>query len=472
MPESDSTMIINLIQGFRIDSAEGVAMAFGDIRVAERADWLIERVANTGTVVLRKLGETRAGEKAVHRFLSSPYVCVERIVETLAARTATQCAGRHILAVQDTTEINFAGREKKRRGFGPAGDGVTPGFFIHPVIAIDVETEAVVGVVDAAIWTRSQERVRSRRSRALEEKESARWLGGCEAAANVLWDARVTMVSDRESDIYPLFARRPEQLDLIVRAAQDRKLAEGGTLFAALAEAACLSVTRVRVAPRGPGDKGRIATVQLRAARVCIARPQNGLIADLPASIELNLVEAREIDAPAGKTPLLWRLLTTRAVSTAAQAEEVVQLYRLRWRIEQIFRALKSDGLALDDSQVIDAKRMFNLAAIGLAGAIRTIQLVDARDGSPRPATDVVDAAFAPALERLSAKLEGKTQRQKNPHSPDSLAFVAWIAARLGGWNCYYKPPGPKTMRDGWNRLAATLEGYALAAELQNPGIP
>ena len=40
-------------------------MAFGDIRVAERADWLIHRVVSTGTLVLRKLGETRAGEKAV-----------------------------------------------------------------------------------------------------------------------------------------------------------------------------------------------------------------------------------------------------------------------------------------------------------------------------------------------------------------------------------------------------------------------
>ena len=108
---------------------------------------------------------------------------------------------------------------------------------------------------------------------------------------------------------------------------------------------------------------------------------------------------------------------------------------------------------------------MFNLAAIGMAGAIRTIQLVDARDGSPLPATDVIDANFTIALERLSKRLEGKTLRQKNPHPTGSLAFVSWIAARLGGWNCYYKPPGPKTMRDGWNRLAATLDGYALATE-------
>jgi hypothetical protein len=69
----------------------------------------------------------------------------------------------------------------------------------------------------------------------------------------------------------------------------------------------------------------------------------------------------------------------------------------------------------------------------------------------------------------MSEKLEGKTERQKNPHDTDSLAFVAWVAARLGGWNCYYKPPGPKTMRTGWNRLVATLEGYALATQGKNP---
>jgi len=462
---------LNVIQSLPGDGAGDCAMSYGDVRVAERADWLIERVAATGSLVLRKVGQTRAGEMAVHRFLSSPYVSVERIIETLAGRTAAQCVGRRILAVQDTSEINFSGRDKKRRDFGPAGDGEAPGFFLHPVIAVDVETEAVIGLVDAAIWTRSGISARAqRRSRLSEEKESARWLLGCQAAARSLGEARsVTMVADRDSDIYSLFARKPEGLHLIVRAAQDRSLAGGSRLFDALAEAKLLSVNQVRVAPRGPGDKGRIAKVELRAGPVKIARPRNGLVEDLPKTLELTLVEAREVDAPSGRTPLLWRLLTTHPVTNAAQADEVVQLYRLRWRIEQTFRALKTDGLALEDSQVIDAERMFNLAAIGLAAAVRTIQLVDARDGSSRPASDVVDDVFAPALRLLSAKLEGNTARQKNPHQPGSLAFVAWIAGRLGGWNCYYKPPGPKTMRDGWNRLAATLQGYALAMHEANP---
>jgi Transposase DDE domain len=445
-------------------------MSFGDIRVDGRADWLIERIAATGSLVLRQVGETRAGEMAVHRFLSSPYVSVERIMETLAARTASHCVGRRVLAVQDTSEINFAGRDKKRRGFGPAGNGKTAGFFIHPVIAVDVESEAVIGLVDAAIWTRGANKASARRGRPLGDKESARWLSGCASAARTLSAAaKLTMVADRESDIYPLFAGKPAGLDLIVRAAQNRNLAGGGSLFEALAGAPCLSASQVRVAPRGPGDKGRVARVELRARRVQIARPINGRVENLPPMIELTLLEAREVAAPAGKTPLLWRLLTTLGAADGTQAEEIVHLYRLRWRIEQTFRALKSDGLALEDSQLIDPERMFNLAAVGLAAAIRTIQLVDARDGGPRPASDVLDDAFAIALQRLSSKLEGKTQRQKNPHPPGSLAFVAWIAARLGGWNCYYKPPGPKTMRTGWNQLAARLEGYALAIEGKNP---
>ena len=445
-------------------------MSFGDIRVDERAEWLIERIAATGSTVLRRLGETRAGEMAVHRFLSSPYVSVERIVETLAARTAERCVGRRILLVQDTTEITFTDRDKKRRGFGPVANGKTTGFFIHPVIAVDVETEAVVGLVDAAIWTRPEAPAGDQRRRPSEAKESARWLAGCRSAAETLVGAaQLTMVADRESDIYALFARKPAGLDLIVRAAQNRNLADGTKLFDALDGAPCLSTSEVRVAPRGPGDKGRTATVELRATRVRIARPDNGLVEDFPKTLELSLVEAREVNAPAGKTPLLWRLMTTHPVADAAQAEEVVQLYRLRWRIEQAFRALKSDGLALEDSQIIEPERMFNLAAMALIAAIRTSQLVDARDGGPRPASDVVDESFEVPLQLLARRLEGKTERQKNPHPPKSLAFVAWIAARLGGWNCYYKPPGPKTMRYGWNRLAATLERYLLATQSQNP---
>jgi hypothetical protein len=63
----------------------------------------------------------------------------------------------------------------------------------------------------------------------------------------------------------------------------------------------------------------------------------------------------------------------------------------------------------------------------------------------------------------IGPSLEGNTARQRNPYEIASLAWLAWIVARLGGWNCYYKPPGPKTMRVGWNKLAAMAAGYAFA---------
>jgi hypothetical protein len=122
----------------------------------------------------------------------------------------------------------------------------------------------------------------------------------------------------------------------------------------------------------------------------------------------------------------------------------VVRLYRLRWRIEEVFRILKSNGLKIEDSQLETADRLFNLAAFGLVAAARIIQLVDSRDGSTRPATDVIEADEIKAAAAISATLEGDTERQKNPHKKGTLAWLSWIAARLGGWNCYYKPPGPR----------------------------
>ena len=100
-----------------------------------------------------------------HRFLDSPHVTPQEILNTAANRTAAACSGRRIVAAQDTTESNFSGRSRGRKGLGPAGDGKTPGFFCHAMVAVDVESEAVLGVVHAHIWTRPTEETAARRSR-------------------------------------------------------------------------------------------------------------------------------------------------------------------------------------------------------------------------------------------------------------------------------------------------------------------
>jgi len=451
-----------------VSQAETIG-AFGDQRRQDRGAWLLDRIVETGSLVIRKIGGGRAGEMAAHRFLASPEVTVGEIVETVGARAGGQCLGRRIVAVQDTSEINFNGRDAARRGLGAGANGEGCGFFMHPVIAVDADDEAVIGLLDAQIWTRPQKAdgtaCRQRRERRLDDKESARWLNGAIAAGQRAAGARqLIVVGDRESDIYPLFARHPPHVDVLVRAAQDRALEDGGLLFQKPAAWPCLGSYDVQVAPRGLGDRGRIAKVSVRAGTVRIKRPANkGADRSDPAVLELTMVEAREEIPSPGQIPLLWRLVTTLPAETLEQAADIVRLYRLRWRIEQTFRATKSDGLGLPDVQIQDAKRLLTLAAVALVAAVRTIQLVDARDGGARPATDVVDEELLDAAEAIGPTLEGKTARQKNPHRARSLAWLAWIIARLGGWNCYYKPPGPKTMRSGWDRFAAMAAGYLIA---------
>jgi hypothetical protein len=438
---------------------------FGDIRRAERGAWLFDRIVSTGSLVFRRVGGDRAGEMAAHRFLASPAVTAVEIIQTLGGRTGEQCQGRRIVAVQDTTEINFSGRARARRGLGPAGDGKTPGFFVHGVVAVDREDEAVVGLLDAAIWTRTAgKRAATRRQRRLDEKESQRWLSATEVVAERAAGAnQLIVVGDRESDIFALFARRPARVELVVRAAQDRTLADGTRLFAPPAAWPALGMAEVRVGPRGPGDKGRVATVTLRAGPIRVRRPHNGGDPNDPEYRDLSLVEAREEQPPRGTAAIHWRLITTLPVADLAAAEEIIQIYRLRWRIEQVFRASKSDGLELPDVQVHDADRLFKLGALAIGAAVRTIQLVDARAGGPRPAADVAGPDTLEAADAIAPTLEGRTPRQKNPHPPRSLAWLSWIVARLGGWNCYYKPPGPKTMRAGWDRLAAMVAGFHIA---------
>lgn len=448
------------------------AGAFGDPRRAEAMSRLYGSIVDLSSVVVRKVGVDRAGEISAHRALSSPRVTPAETLDCLARATARAVAGRRIVVAQDTTEVNFAGRQS--RGLGPAGQRDTrrgeaaPGFFIHAAVAVDAQTDAVLGLAHAEIWTRDPAPPPARRERALADKESQRWLSAAQIASERLSAAaQVIVVGDRESDIYALFSRCPVGVELVVRSGQNRVLDNGARLFDAASGWPVLGLREVQVASRGPGDRGRVAMVVLKAGTLTLKHPRNARRDGDPHSLGVTLVEAVEINAPPGATPLHWRLLTTLAATHESDAAEIVRLYRLRWRIEQSFRMLKTHGLQIEDAQTADPHRLFNLAALATGAAVRIIQLVDARDGSERPATDVATAPQIAAASALCRKLEGKTDRQRNHHPAGSLAWMSWIVARLGGWNCYYKPPGPKTMRDGWHRFAAIAEGFALASSTE-----
>ena len=401
-------------------------------------------------VCVRRLGGDRAGEVRIGRFLRNPRVTPGEMFRTAAERTAGLVEGRHILAIQDTTTLH--------------DDGRLCSLLLHPTIAVDAEHGALYGLIEAEFLHRAGGKKADHKKRPFAEKQSCRWLRGAEAAASLreAGAARVTVIADREGDIYEEFALRPTGVDLLIRAAQDRCLADGTMLFACTQGLAPLGRTTVDL-PAAPGRRKRTATLELRARQVALRRPGRPAAekANLPTAVWLTLVEAHEIDAPAGIAPAHWFLLTTHGVHSLMDACTIVGFYRQRWTIEQLFRTCKTKGFDIEAVRMEDDKPFENLAAAILIAAIQVMQLVRDRDGeAKRPLSDAFDPQDQPLLSALSQQLQGKTERQKNPHPEASLAHAAWVIARLGGWTGYYGKPGPVVTLHGLNRFNAIRIGW------------
>lgn len=414
---------------------------------------------------LRAAADGRAEWVGFSRWLNNPSVTVDEIAGQGAEALSERVAGLHVLAIQDTTELNYARHGGRVRGLGPSGNGIDPGLFVHPVLAIDADSGALLGLAGMRIWTRQGSASPNYRSQPIEEKESYRWIQGAADAKSALGAAAmVTVIGDRESDIYEEFERIPDvHTHLLTRACRDRALVGGGRLFD-IAETWPIR-HRFELAVRAqPGRPARTAKVAVRFGEVTIKRPGNCSDPKAARQLTLCLVDVRELD-PTVEEPIHWRLLTTHTVTSVAHALQIVAWYRQRWQIEQLFRTSKSQGLDIESSQVEAAEALFKLAAVAMIAATKIMQLVLARDGTvDRPATDVVTADQLPMLETLQAKLEGKTAKQKNPHPKFSIAWLAWIIARLGGWTGYAseRPPGPITMRRGWYRFEQMIQGWRL----------
>jgi len=333
------------------------------------------------------------------------------------------------------------------------------GLYLHVAIAVDAKDGALLGLVYATFLTREHGRRATRTSRPIADKESQRWLDGATAAARVCAQARrITMIAGRESDIYAAFARRPAGVDLLVRAAQDRALDDGGRLFARLDAQRAAGRMSIDV-PAKPGQKARTAILAVRFLSVELKRPRSALRCDAPPAVSLSLVDTREIKARHGGEPLHWRLLSTWCIGDLTDARAVIGLYRCRWMIEQLFRTMKTQGFDIEAPRMETEPPLRRLVMATLIAAVTVQQLLHARDGATaRPLSDAFDVADQSLLEALNRSVEGKTAKQQNPHPPGTLAYAAWTCGRLGGWTGYYGQPGPIVLLWGWQKFQAAKQ--------------
>ncbi len=243
-------------------------------------------------------------------------------------------------------------------------------------------------------------------------------------------------------------------MHLIARACQNRKIKTepenaDALLFPFIDGLPEAGRFRVKI-PAAPGRKERVAELAVRFAPVELCKPRHGVARELPNTVALMLVDVREVSTPQEGEPIHWRLLTTHMVTSLNEARRIVDLYRMRWAIEEFFRTLKTAGFDIEGADIGHPQVMIKLVAATTIAGVTVMQLVKARDGTTdQQLTDAFEGDDQPILEAVSTQLEGNTMRQKNPHPKGSLAFATWVIARLGGWTGYYGKPGPKVIRRG-----------------------
>jgi hypothetical protein len=420
------------------------------------------------SVCMRRLGGgQRSYEVRFGRFLRNRKVTIDRLIEGWSEQTALAAADRHVLAIQDTSEINFRTTPERQRGLGEIGKGIGRGVLVHAMLALDAVNGSCLGLVTGRIWTRKGRVAIPHDQRPLAERESERWVYTGEKAKPVLASAAmVTIIGDRESDFYAAWATLPgPNFHLIMRVMHDRCLVDGSSLYAASQGFALADTKQIDLPARSPNRPARAAMLNLCFGQVALRRPKRPAYRHLPKSVSLTLVEVTESGCSKGVEPIHWRLLTTHDVPDAAAAWRIIGWYKQRWTIEQLFRLMKSQGLRLEDSQLETADRLIKLAAIAAKAAAVTLQLLQARDGrSSESASVSFPEDEIAVLDALNTRIEGKTALQKNPHPSHSLAWASWIIARLGGWDGYpsSKPPGPITFRHGLEHFRVILIGWGL----------
>jgi hypothetical protein len=114
-------------------------------------------------------------QPGLSRLLSNERVTVERLIEGWGQAAAGACGARHVLAIQDLSEVNFGVRAGDRRGLRPIGHGDARGVLLHVMAAVDAEDGALLGLVSGRVWTRPGLVGTPHRQRALADREAAGW---------------------------------------------------------------------------------------------------------------------------------------------------------------------------------------------------------------------------------------------------------------------------------------------------------
>ena len=407
---------------------------------------------------------------------------MEELSELVKSRgiSPSEGAGRHVLMIQDTSELNYNHLNGLLKvndpDIGPISDNSSTGIFLHPCLAVDAENRQVYGISSIQVWNRSftglNKTERNYNKLPIENKESNKWLVAARESKE--WLARgnrITLVGDRENDIYEYLCEVPdERTDILVRSSIDRKLSCGQLLSEKLVSEPWQWSFELDIA----GSKKRTsrkAKMRVKWTTVQIARSAHKDQARYPEQVEVSVVEVLEEHqtVPKGEEAVHWRLLTTHPVTQLSQAMTIVEWYKQRWWVEDFFRILKQQGLEVERSQLSTGASLKKLVVMCLDQALKVLAMRQERLGQSKCSAAVCFEQEEIELLKVLHSEQHTGRKHNNPYEPESLAWATWIIAVLAGWtptDLTKRPPGVITLSRGLKAFNQRYLGWATAMKL------
>ena len=426
--------------------------------------------AQPGELIPQACSGSEAKTKAAYRFFQNGNVNMQTLLRPHIESTIERLRPHKvILAVQDTSSLNYTGHPPE--GVGPIDNSQNSavGLELHDTMAFTPEGTPL-GLLDVQCWARDPDDVGKKHRRhqlPIEEKESKKWLVSYRAVAEiqkVCSDTMLVSVGDREADVYELFheaTQDPTGPKLLIRAerTRQRKVIEEDNkteLWKRMDAEPVAGLIDVTV-PRRGSRPARTARVQVRFAQVMLNPPAKSKLPPL----SIWVVYAREVGYRIEVTePIDWMLLTSVKTESFEDACERLRWYSRRWGIEVYHRTMKS-GCRIEDRRLDDAQSIQACLAIDLVVAWRVYWFTMV--GREKPETPCDQILSKDEWHVLSAWATGEVADS----APSAKQAMHWIG-KLGGWLSRGKQdnPGTTCMWRGLGRLPNMARGYRLALDI------
>lgn len=300
----------------------------------------------------------------------------------------------------------------------------------------------------------------------IETKESYRWLENLrQSVALVGAPERCVHVADRESDIYELFCLAQDlgtrflvrvQTNRLAAAPADAELQDGAhRVFAQLAAAPWAGRHCVKI------GQDETACVHVKFATIETLPPIGKRKRYSPQL--LTYIHALEIDPPADRPPIDWKLVTNLPVGDLAATVEKLEWYALRWKAEVFHKVMKS-GCRAEEARLETAERLAKFLALIAMVSWRIFFLTMSARAKPEaePETVLTPAEIA-TLDRIDAA------RSKPRILRRTVATYLLQIAMLGGYLArnHDPPPGNMVVWRGLTRLNDIAFGISIGTRQQ-----